>query len=123
MQQLKLLVLIICLTGCITMDNYITLSDAYNLQDFVDKKVKLTGKISEIPWQHMIGYFEEYGEFNYFDVQDYQIVIYSKSLINCKKALVIYGTVAEVSGQSKRQDSEEVYTEYHVIVDRWECGE
>lgn len=106
------------------MEDYIVLTDATSLQNYVDKKVKVTGIISKEPWQHLIGSFEKFRESYYFDVEDYQIVIYSKRPITCEKNLTVYGSVVKVSGRSKRPgDEEEEYTEYHIQVDKWTCGE
>ena len=105
------------------MENYISLTDSNRLHEYVDKKVKVSGRISDMPWQHLIGNFEQYNEIYYFDIKDDQIVIYGKEAIVCSSSLTIYGTVIKVSGKSKRPGSNEVYTEYHILIDKWECDQ
>ncbi|MBN2442187.1 MAG: hypothetical protein JXJ04_12610 [Spirochaetales bacterium] len=126
MQQLNfftIILFILFLTGCKTMENYIDVTDAMGLENYVDKKVKVTGKISGEPWQHLVGSFKDFRESYYFDVDDYQILIYSKKPINCETNLTVYGSVVKVSGRSKRPEDEvEEYTEYHIQVDTWTCG-
>jgi len=117
-----IIITIFSISGCINMGDYISMTDSYRLQEYVDKKVKVTGRISDMPWQHLIGNFEKYSEIYYFDIKEDQIVIYSKMAILCSSSLTIYGTVVKVTGKSKRPGSNEEYTEYHILVDRWECG-
>jgi hypothetical protein len=94
------------------------------LSENVGNEVSLVGTISNNPWQHLIDYNEEYSNIGYFDLEDgNQIVIYSKEMIKCEKRVKIKGKVIEISGKSKRpgDTSKEVYREYQIIVEDWEC--
>ena len=89
----------------------------------INKNITIKGKISEVPWQHLIQSVPEYPYFEYFDLKDnYQIIIYSKEKITNKKSLLIHGKVIPVTGKPKHFNSklDENFTEYHVLVDRWE---
>jgi hypothetical protein len=119
-----LLLLLFLLLGCKTVEEYVMLEDAAPMQEYVDKKVCLTGEVSDIPWQHMIAFVEGHPYSEYFDVRDYQIVIYAKTQIQCRGMVKLYGTVLKVEGKGKRPDpGDELYVEYHLIVDKWECLE
>jgi hypothetical protein len=88
----------------------------------VDKKVTITGKISKVPWQHMMTSVQGHPASDYFDVDGgAQIVIYSKSAISYKGKMSITGKVLGVQGSSKRPGASksETYSEYHLIVDEW----
>ena len=95
-----------------------------HLKDKVGKNITLKGKISDIPWQHMIKDVENCNHIYYFDLEDGdQIVIYSKAEIQCTRSLSVTGEVIEVRGKSKRPGKIDdiTYVEYHIIVDDWEC--
>ena len=90
----------------------------------VGNEISIIGTISITPWQHLIDFNEEYSNIGYLDLEDgNQIVIYSRKMIKCEKKIKIEGKVIEVSGRSKRpgDTSEEVYREYQIIVEDWEC--
>jgi hypothetical protein len=117
-----LLLLLLSLWGCATMDNYTPLPDTARMSAYVDKKVSLVGKISNTPWQHMIASVKEYPYSEYFDVGDFQIVVYARQPMKCGGNVRVFGRVLEVSGRGKRPEpGDEVYTEYHLLVDRWQC--
>jgi len=113
--------LYIIFMGCKSMDEYHKLEDATYISEYEDKKIMLTGKISHIPWQHMIKAVQSHPYMEYFDVGDDQIVFYSIEQIDCKSTLTLYGTVIKVEGKSKRPGSDDIYTEYHLLVDKWQC--
>jgi hypothetical protein len=114
--------LLVLFFTCQTTGEYLALPDADNLHDYVDKKVCLQGRVSQTPWQHMIASLEGYPYDEYFDVGDYQIVIYLKSRIDCPGPVRVYGRVVMVEGAGKRpQPGDEPYREYHLAVDTWEC--
>ena len=95
-----------------------------NLKDKTGKKITLLGKISNIPWQHMIKDVENHNHIYYFDLEDgYQIVIYSKAEIHCAGSLSVTGEVIEVRGKSKRPNKidDVTHVEYHIIIDKWVC--
>ncbi len=108
--------------GCTTMNDYTLLEDASRMSAYVDKKISLEGEISGTPWQHMIAATAEYPYSEYFDVKDFQIVVYSKAPMECRGKLRVFGRVLKVTGKGKRPEpGDEPYTEYHLLVDRWEC--
>ncbi|MCK5304400.1 MAG: hypothetical protein KAJ72_04060 [Candidatus Heimdallarchaeota archaeon] len=95
-----------------------------HLKDKIGKKITLKGKISDIPWQHMIKDVENHNHNYYFDLEDgAQIVIYSKAEVLCSRSLLVTGEVIEVRGKSKRLSKidDVTYVEYHIIIDDWEC--
>ena len=94
------------------------------LKDKVGKKIAIKGKISDIPWQHMIKDIENHNHIYYFDLEDGdQIVIYSEVELYCSRSLLVTGEVIEVRGKSKRPSKidDVTYVEYHIVVDGWEC--
>ncbi len=95
-----------------------------HLKDKVGKTIALIGKISDIPWQHMIKIVENHNHIYHFDLEDGdQIVIYSKVEIHCTRSLSVAGEVIEVRGKLKRPSKidDVTYVEYHIIIDKWEC--
>ncbi len=97
-----------------------------DLSKLVDKEVTVTGKVSDVPWQHMIASVKGYPLSEYFDLDDkYQIVIYLKSPINEKGRISVTGKVIGVHGGSKRPGAakSEPYTEYHIAVDAWRLAD
>lgn len=95
-----------------------------HLKDKVGKKIALRGKISDVPWQHMIEDVENYNHIYYFDLEGgNQIVIYSKAEIQCASSLSVTRKVIEVRGKSKRPGKIDdiTYVEFHIIVDDWTC--
>ena len=102
----------------------VMVKDASELQNYEGKVVSVEGKIAEVIWQHLIKSPETHPVMTYFDIGDYQIVVYSKDELgcgNCKCKLKITGTVIKVEGKSKSPKSDEIYTEYHIAADKWEC--
>jgi hypothetical protein len=105
--------------GCSFTGNYTRVTDAATLKNYVGEKVVVTGNISKIIWQHMMGNFEGYPYDYYFDIGDSQIVIYSRKPIGSNEQIRVYGEVVKISGKAKGDPREE-YSEYHILVDRWE---
>jgi hypothetical protein len=101
-------------------EEYKTIIHASELSRYVDRQVRVTGQISNIPWQHMIASVKGYPYDHYFDFDDYQIVIYVKEKIAHKGTITVYGTVVEVGGDSKNPRRKETAVEYHIRVDTWE---
>jgi hypothetical protein len=89
------------------------------LKESLNNNITIKGKISETPWQQIIGSFKEYPYTEYFDLEDgFQICIYSKAKIKNKKLLEVTGKVVEILGRSKRPlYEEEKYSEYHILVE------
>ena len=107
--------------GTKEMTEIIEVNDASELQNYEGKAVSVEGKIADVIWQHLIKSPETHPEMTYFDIGDYQIVVYSEKPIMSKGKLKISGTVVKVEGKSKRPGSDEIYTEYHIAADKWEC--
>jgi hypothetical protein len=113
---------LLLVTGCITMADYRAIENADDLHSMVGTKVCVTGNLSDIPWQHLVGNFKNYPHSYYFDVQKYQIMIYTKTPCDCTGPLKVFGTVVTVEGMSKHPaNKEDTFKEYHITVDRWEC--
>ena len=96
-----------------------------DLKNKVGKKITLEGKISDIPWQHIIKSVITHKHIYYFDLKDEtQIVIYAKNGIDCRNNLVIEGEIIEVKAPSKRPSKIDdiTYVEYHMLVDKWICS-
>ncbi len=91
----------------------------------IGKEITLRGRISRIPWQHLIGMFDGYPMNDYFDIEGgSQIVIYFKESITCTGPVEVRGTVVEVGGGSKRPGkADATYKELHLLVDSWKCIE
>ena len=95
-----------------------------NLQNKVGKIVTVEGKISNMPWQHLIANVATHQQIYYFDLEgEPQIVIYSKDPIDCSNDLEIEGEVIEVKGHTKRPNKidDVKYVEYHILVENWKC--
>ena len=101
------------------MDEYKLLSDMENLTEFVGGKIRIKGMVSDLPWQHLIG-FQPGRQVRYFDIDDFQIVIYPEKEIPSGVPVIIGGTVIEVRGGGKGSKVDEEYAEYHIIVDWYE---
>jgi hypothetical protein len=104
-------------------DGYFKIEPQHDLGGRVGAKVKLEGRISNVPWQHMIRWPEGYPQIAYFDFElGRQTVLYSKSAIACPGPLTVWGTVLKIQGETKRPGSDEPVVEYHILVDRFECA-
>lgn len=116
-------VFLFALLSC-TGSTYTRLQPADDMSKYEGRKVEIAGRLSRTPWQHLMANPEGYGLSYYFDVGDFQIVLYSKSAIACSGPLAVRGTVIKVRGSSKRPGSkaDESYVEYHLAVDDWTCG-
>lgn len=101
---------------------YVTVEPGEGLGDHRDQAIRVEGRISQIPWQHLIHPPEGYGQFYYFDYgKGLQTVIYARTPIECDGALTLWGTVLTVGGKSKRPGGKETGVEYQLRIDRWEC--
>ena len=105
------------------MTDYIEVKDLGNLEELEDKKIKVKGSISDLPWQHLIHQPETHPVINYFDVGRLQIVIYSKEEISYKGLINVFGTIIKIVGKSKRPEIVKRHWEYQMIVDKWEKAE
>jgi len=94
------------------------------LKNKVGKRIAIKGKISDVPWWHIIKDLENHNHIYHFDLEDGdQIVIYSAVELYCTRFLLVTGEVIEVRGKSKRPSKidDVTYVEYHIIIDEWEC--
>lgn len=104
-------------------DGYFKIEPQHDLGSRVGAKVRLDGRISNLPWQHMIHWPDGYSQMAYFDFElGRQTVLYAKSAIACPGPLTVWGTVVKIQGESKRPGSQEPIVEYHILVDRFECA-
>ncbi|GEM_PF-1054015 len=104
-------------------DGYFKIEPQDDLGSRVGAKVRLEGRISAMPWQHMIHWPEGTTEMAYFDFElGRQTVLYAKSAISCPGNMTVWGTVVKIQGESKRPGSDAPAVEYHILVDRFECA-
>ncbi|MHA1198697.1 MAG: hypothetical protein ACTSQF_05020 [Candidatus Heimdallarchaeaceae archaeon] len=95
----------------------------YNFEECLEKTITIEGTVSNIPWQHLIGDFDEYPFSEYFDLDNNeQIVIYSKTQILRRNTRIkVTGEIIKLQGKSKRpgkiDDTE--YYEYQMLVESW----
>ncbi len=104
-------------------DDYLLIHDQDVLQQHEGEKVQFEGTIAMIPWQHLINLPDTHQNINYINIgkEKEQVVVYSKNKIDCKAKVGVKGTVVKTKGTSKRPGSDEVFIEYQVIADSWEC--
>lgn len=98
------------------------------LTSLVDENIILIGSKSNIPWQHLVGSFEDYRNPEYIDCPEGpQIVGHFKEMydIEANKPLEMTGKVVKVVGLPKRPepDSDERYVEYQILIDEWKYKE
>ena len=103
-----------------SMNKLPIIKNARDLSNYVGKKVIVLGKISDIQWQHTINFIKTHPVILYFDMDDVQIVIYSKKEINSKEQLKISGKVIKVLWKSEKTGDDSKFTEYHIIADNYE---
>jgi hypothetical protein len=102
---------------------YVRIGPAEGLEKFKDVSVVLEGRLSQVPWQHMIRRPGGYRETAYFDYgAGRQTVLYTKNAVFCDGGLTVWGKVVEVRGESKRPGSDAPAAEFQILVDRWECA-
>lgn len=100
---------------------YFEITDIGTLMNNEGKKISFEGTMARIPWQHLINIPDTHPNFSYINIEKDQIVVYSKERVNCKDKIKVFGTVIKVQGKSKRPGSDDVFTEYQVVIDKWEC--
>jgi hypothetical protein len=90
-------------------------------RESVGKEVCVVGKISQIPWQHMIR--PDLGkDAQYIDLEEGgQIVAYMRGMSSCAQPLLLEGKVLLTEGESKRPGSKERTSELQLDVSRWTC--
>lgn len=84
------------------------------------KAVVVEGTVSAVPYQHMMPGAPDARHDIYLDLDgDAQVVVISRSPIECKKRVRIEGTVYEVSGAGK--GGGDTYREPYVRAEKWSC--
>lgn len=111
---------ILIINNCSSMKKLTIIKKAENLSNYTGKRVVVLGKISDIQWQHTFKYIKTHPIILYFDMQDSQIVIYSKKEINSKEQLKISGKVIKVNWISEKAGNNDGFAEYHIIADNYE---
>ena len=96
----------------------------YNFEECIEKIITIEGTVSNIPWQHLIGIFEDYPFSEYFDLENnQQIVIYTKTQILRRNIKIkTTGKMIKLTGESKKPGKidDTTYYEYQMLVDNWE---
>ena len=101
------------------MDDYLPIPKTCSLAKYEGNKVVIKGRVSHMPWQHMIQPLDSHPDISYVDVSNDQIVVYSKRPLPSEGNLEIRGTVTRLVGTSKRPGSDEVYSEIQLVADGW----
>jgi hypothetical protein len=94
------------------------------LSEMVGRQAVIEGKISNIPWQHLIHIPKEGQQPVYVDIigTSLQTVAYVGGSIACRSHVLLEGTVLGVTGGPKRPgEGGATHTEYQLKVDRWRC--
>ncbi|MBD3230117.1 MAG: hypothetical protein GF329_18205 [Candidatus Lokiarchaeota archaeon] len=101
-----------------------------DLLENINKKIKFKGKISEIPWQHLININKPYENINYVDImakeskKPSQIVVYTKEEApGPGSRIIFYGTVKKTSGKSKRPGSDKTTSEIQINAEKFKVIE
>lgn len=100
------------------------ITNYFDFEINIGKKVKIIGKLAEEIWQHITTFVESHPYMNYFDLDDgHQIVIYTKDEISCKGKLETTGKLIKVESKHKNPRSKitDKYFEYQLLVDSWKC--
>ena len=86
------------------------------------KIITITGKISDVIWQHIISARKSHPYLFYFDLKDgYQIIIYTKNQIDCEERVEVTGEVIRVEVNEDADSKAGGLVEYHLIADTWKC--
>lgn len=86
-------------------------------------RVTVVGKVSQVPWQHMVD-VRPGKTAEYFDLPGGgQIVVYVAGNLPPGKKLELSGRVLVLEGTSKRPGSKEVATERQLDVESWKAAE
>jgi hypothetical protein len=102
------------------------ITNYFDFESNIGKKVKIIGKLAKEIWQHITTFVETHPYMNYFDLEDgHQIVIYTKEDLLCNKKIETTGELikAEAKHKNPRSKITDKYFEYQLIVDSWKCLE
>lgn len=100
---------------------YARIDGQVSLREKAGNRISVMGRISDVPWQHIIAGFDDCPYSYYFDFGDDQTVIYCSEEIACTGEIIVYGTVVEVGTRSKKPGDDTRYTEFQIRVDRVDC--
>jgi len=102
------------------MEIYTKVDNITSFKDFIGKKIKVSGTISNTPWQHIMAGDSAHPFSYYFDINDEQTVIYTKADIMCQtKRIEVYGSVIEIISGSEKTGSD--YKECQILVECFKC--
>lgn len=103
-------------------NEFIPITSEEELSSFSGRMISFEGKVSDIPWQHLIKIPETHPHISYVDTEGHgQVVVYSRDRITCRGPVKIQGTVFKVEGKSKRPGSDDLFTEYQIMAEKWKC--
>lgn len=91
--------------------------EVQDISKFENRVIFMRGKISEIPYQHLIKIPEGYANISYLDIKNNQIVVYTKEPVKPEKKIELIGKVISVEGLSKKPGSDDKVSEYQLIAD------
>lgn len=99
------------------------LVDAVALSQHVDQRVRVRGRVSRIPWQHMTALVPD-ARSEYFDIEGGgQIMVYcplSQERLAQGALIELAGTVFAITGAAKRSRPDEpAHTEHSLLVEAW----
>jgi hypothetical protein len=102
-------------------ESRIMIKSMAELSAAVGKEVEIEGRVSKIPWQHLVG--DVPGKTpEYFDLQGGgQIIVYVPKDFSCRGRAKLFGKVIEIEGGGKGQKIEERFVEHHLDVSSWNC--
>ncbi len=131
MRKCCFLLFYVCiLTGCQTLNKYSDAKSQTDLSRFEGKNILIKGRVSNVPWQHLIGNFKDYPVAVYFDIgkdfDKYQTVIYLRkgSEPDENEIILVKGQVVKVEGMSKRGNSDkDIFNEFHILVHEYEYAD
>ncbi len=114
----------LCALSSCACVSYARLPSADNLSRHEGRRVELAGRVSNTPWQHLMANPDGLPYSAYFDVGDFQIVVYTESPIACRGRMLVRGVVVKVQGSSKEPGAkaDESYVEYHLAAESWDCA-
>ncbi len=111
---------LILLTGCLREEA--KMEPAHKgLATYLGFKVSIKGRVSDMPWQHLIWMEKSHPYIYYIDWEDGQTVVYSAHPLECGPGVLVTGTVILSEGVSKKPGSEQAYAEYQIMADTIEC--
>ncbi len=79
--------------------------DFFDLENNIGEKVSITGKISNVMWQHFHTYVKTHPHIGYIDLDEtHQIVVYTKNPIECNGVVHLTGKLIKTKYKSDSPD-------------------